>query len=92
MATIDDVALRDGKRAVEVAEQICRTQGRPTPDNLDTLAAAYAEAGRFDDAVEAATKAFELATTGKNDELAARIRLRLELYRQRMPFHESLGQ
>ena len=92
LATIDDDALRDGNRAVEVAEQVCRLQGRPTPGNLDTLAAAYAEAGQFDDAVEAAAKALKLATASKNDEFAARIRIRLKLYQQRTPFHESIDQ
>jgi hypothetical protein len=47
------------------------------------LAAGYAAAGRFDQAVAAAQKALDLASAGKNNNLADQIRKKLELYRQK---------
>jgi len=60
LATAVDLQLRDGDAAVDLAERACRETGHRTPDFLDTLAAAYAEAGRFDDAAQTATKAQQL--------------------------------
>jgi Flp pilus assembly protein TadD len=57
LATCEDVTLRDGAEAVRLAE-IAR---RPTiSSTLGTLAAAYAQAGRFDDAVRAIDEAIAL--------------------------------
>ena len=54
-----------------------------------TLAAAYAEAGRFPDAVKAAEKAISLATAAGQKDLADKNRQFLELYRAGRPFHEA---
>src|SRR5207249_4173925 len=61
LATSGDPKLRDGARAVELAEQACRLTGFKTTVMVGTLAAAYAESGRFSEAVAAAQKACELA-------------------------------
>jgi hypothetical protein len=53
---------------------------------LDTLAAAYAEAGRFDDAVKTAARAIGLASEGKDAELLPRIESRRKLYAQRQAY------
>ena len=55
---------------------------------LDTLAAAYAEAGRFEDAVDAATEALALLKTD-NKQMIADMRKRLDLYKKREPFREG---
>ena len=55
---------------------------------LDTLAAAYAEAGRFPEAVATAEKAEQLATTAGSKKLAGENRQRLELYRAGKPYHD----
>ena len=91
LATSDDDRLRDGQRAVQFAQQICSSEQRRTPGNLDTLAAAYAEAGQFEHAVRAANQAIELATQEGKQGLATRIRQRLALYKSGKPFRESLG-
>ena len=52
---------------------------------LDTLAAAYAESGRFDAAVRSAGKAVELAEGLGNRQLAAEIRQRLQSYQAGKP-------
>ncbi len=55
---------------------------------LDTLAAAYAEAGHFDEAVATARKAVELAAAAGQNTLAGQIEARLQLYRQQKPFRD----
>ncbi len=57
-----DASVRDGKRAVECAQRACQLTGGSNPLTLGTLAAAYAEAGRFQEAVDTAQRAFELAS------------------------------
>ena len=91
LATSDDDSLRDGPRALQFAQQICSSEQRRTPGNLDTLAAAHAEAGQFENAVRAASQAIELASQDGNEGLATRIRQRLALYKSGKPFRESLG-
>ena len=79
--------LRDGQRAVAVAEQVCRGQQPPTAGALDTLAAAYAEQSRFEEAIEAASNALERAS---GTDMAGEIQARLELYRKQQPYREAL--
>jgi tetratricopeptide (TPR) repeat protein len=61
LATSPDDALRDGEMAVELAQRaIANTDGEPTPNFLDTLAAAYAETGDFDAATRETQRAIEI--------------------------------
>jgi hypothetical protein len=62
--------------------------GGKSPEILDTLAAAYAEAGRFPEAVATAEKAEQLATTAGSKKPAGENRQRLELYRAGKPYHD----
>ena len=62
LATCSDDAVRDGKEAVRLAERACRLTGYKQAPMVGVLAAAYAEAGRFTDAVATAQKAIDLAT------------------------------
>jgi len=84
-ATSVDERLRDPAEAVRLAEQARDAAERPTAEILDTLAAAYAAAGRFEAAVQTARQALELADTPR----AGRIADRLRLYEQRQPYHEQ---
>ena len=59
------------------------------PGSSRTLAAAYAEAGRFPEAVTTAEKAEQLATTAGSETLGGKTRQMLELYRAGKPYHES---
>jgi protein O-mannosyl-transferase len=87
-ATSADASLRNGARAIELAERANRlAQGR-NPSVLATLAAAFAEAGRFDEAVTTARQALEMASSNPNSQLVARIQAQLESYSARKPFHE----
>jgi len=61
----------------------------PPPDFLDTLAAAYAEAGLFDKAIDTAQQARRLSADSQHESLAQQIQERLRLYEQRRPYHDS---
>jgi len=84
LATCPQSKFRDGAEAVKLMNAVCeRTQNREGM-YLDTLAAAYAEAGKFDDAVKAQEKALE------DKYYAIRYgeggRQRLQLYKDKKPF------
>ena len=81
-------ALRNGAEAVTLAERACQLTQFREPLLLGTLAAAYAEAGRFDDAVHTAEKASDLAAAVGEKKLADRNRQLIELYRSRQPYRE----
>jgi tetratricopeptide (TPR) repeat protein len=85
-ATAADAALRNGDEAVTLAERAAQATGRRDLATLDALAAAYAEVGRFDDAVAAAEDARRQATDAGRPEIAARFTERAALYRQRRPY------
>ena len=88
LAASPDDELRNGPEAVRLAERACELTHYGEPSFLDTLAAAYAEAGRFPEAVATAEKAEQLATTAGLAAVAERNRQRLELYRAGKPYHE----
>ena len=87
-ATHPDPTYRDGKAAVALAQRACQSTGHQEPLFLGTLAAAYAEAGQFADAVATAEKARSIAAANGQAALAARNQQLLDLYRQGKPFHE----
>jgi protein O-mannosyl-transferase len=86
LATSPKAELRDGAQAVRLAEEACKLSGGKEARCFGTLDAAYAEAGRFDDAVATATKARELALAAGQPELAQAAEARLVLYRARKPY------
>jgi tetratricopeptide (TPR) repeat protein len=89
LATCPDAGVRNGTNAVQLAEQACRLTGDKKAGMVGTLAAAYAEAGRFQEAVNTAAKAADLAAASGNEPFAARNRQLLELYRAGHPFHAT---
>jgi tetratricopeptide (TPR) repeat protein len=78
-------------RAVALAERACHLTDNQAAASLDTLAAAYAAAGRFAAAVATAQKAVELARTASQPVLAREIEARLELYRSGRAYSQSAG-
>ena len=87
LATCPQASLRNGIKAVELAERANQLSGGENPVVLCTLAAAYAEAGRFPEAVETAQRASHLAGAQSNTALAEALQSQLKLYQAGLPFH-----
>ena len=81
LATLASAKGGDPARAVALAQRACAQSGNRVPAHLDTLAAAYAAAGRFDEAIATAQKAIELARSAGQPQVVKEIETRLELYR-----------
>jgi Tfp pilus assembly protein PilF len=88
LATSPEDGVRNGPRAVEVAERAVSLTARQDTMSLDTLSAAYAEAGRFDDAVATAREAVALAERQGNRGAASELAGRLRLFQMRQKFRE----
>jgi Flp pilus assembly protein TadD len=91
LATCRDANIRNGGEAVQLGERLGQATGYQQAESLDILAAAYAEAGRFSDAIRSAEQALALANTARQTNLAPRIRERLDLYQAGHPYHEDSG-
>jgi len=89
LATCPEASLRNGTRAAELARQAEQLAGSDSPQLLDTLAAAYAEAGQFGNAVETAKRALNLPATQNNQSLAETIQNQLRCYETNSPYHEN---
>ncbi len=81
LAACPDPAVRDGARAVELALEVY--QKVPSAESIETLAMAYAEAGRFEEAVEWQEHLLTLAQDAGDSAAVARIGGNLERYRAR---------
>lgn len=91
LATAEDASIRNGKEAVQIAERAAALTNQQDPSILETLAAAYAEANRFKEAVAAAEKsAARWRTIGQPAE-AAVVDRRLGDYRAGRPTRESIN-
>ena len=86
-AAAPDDAVRNGARAVEIAEGLCNANRFRVPEELDLLGAAYAEAGRFDDAIKQTEDAAHRVTA----EVAAPMTARAALYHDKKPFRLTRG-
>ncbi|HUJ09105.1 MAG TPA: tetratricopeptide repeat protein [Verrucomicrobiae bacterium] len=89
LATLPQAEGGDAPRAIVLAQQACKLTDNQAAAPLDTLAVAYAAAGRFDDAVLTAQKAVQLARAASQPRLAREIEERLKLYRSGSAFHPS---
>jgi tetratricopeptide (TPR) repeat protein len=87
-ATHPDAKMRNGKEAVAFAEKAAKLRPEDA-QTLDTLAAAYAEAGRFKDAVETANEAKQAADKAKDKLLGGGIAARQKLYEAGKPFRDE---
>ncbi len=82
LATAKTPGFRNGRRAVELALKACELSDWRNAEYLDTLAAAYARVGDFDNAVKWQEKAWESSKLAGTSELQQR----LNLYRERKPW------
>lgn len=81
LATCPDKSCRDGITAIRYAQEACRLTGFKQAGMVNTLAAAYAQAGRFTDAITTAGMAISLATRAGDTNGAAAMRQLLAGYR-----------
>jgi tetratricopeptide (TPR) repeat protein len=91
LATSPEAELRDGKRAVELATKACEVTDYKAPHILSTLAAAFAESGNFDTAVEWSQKAVDLndpQADPENEDQEAQLAKELESYLKKEPWRE----
>jgi tetratricopeptide (TPR) repeat protein len=91
LATHPDSALRDGSRAVELASAAARSLGDRNALYLRTLAAAYAESGRYTEAAQTVEHALELPATDATSAIRDSLQGDLELYRSGYPLREKTG-
>lgn len=89
LATHPDPQFRNGVEAVLLAERACRLTDHRQALMVGTLAAAYAEAGRFPEAVAAAERAKALAEKANDQDAAATNARLLELYRSSQPYRDT---
>jgi tetratricopeptide (TPR) repeat protein len=85
-ATAADAALRNAEEAIALGERAVTLTARRDVASLDALAAAYAAAGRFDDAVATARAGVDVASAAGAPEVVARFRERLDLYSHGRPY------
>jgi protein O-mannosyl-transferase len=88
LATSPEASLRDGEKAVELAENALRLSGGNNPLVLRVLAAAYAETGRFRQAIETAQHGLELAKSQGKAGLAAELEQTIFLYQTDRPLRD----
>jgi Flp pilus assembly protein TadD len=88
LATSSDDTLRNGNAALPVAQHAVELTSAREPAILGTLAAAYAETGRFDKAIELEQQAVELAKQQGNSTLAQSLNERLALFQNKTPMRQ----
>jgi Flp pilus assembly protein TadD len=86
LATSADAKVRDAGEALRLAEHASRLTDYADANTLDSLSAAFAASGQFEQAVETATRAMKIATTQGNSRKAETLRRRIEFYRQGRPW------
>jgi tetratricopeptide (TPR) repeat protein len=89
LATYPANNVRNGKRAVELAEKAVALPGGETAIVSRTLAAAYAEVGDFSKAITTAQRAAERAAAAQNTSLVETLRHELSLYETGKPNRET---
>jgi tetratricopeptide (TPR) repeat protein len=89
LATCSNGSLRDGSKAVEVARQANQLSGGTNALVLHTLAAAYAEAGQFEKAIETALAAMQLSRLSGDRSLSSALEEQLRFYRLGIPYRDT---
>jgi tetratricopeptide (TPR) repeat protein/peroxiredoxin len=88
LATHRDDTLRDATEAIRIAERVCKRTSHRDVSSLDTLAASYAEAGRFADAVATIEQAISFCEAAADKALLDRLNKRLVSYQAKRPWRE----
>jgi Flp pilus assembly protein TadD len=88
LATSAQTSLRNGEQALQLARRANDATGRKNPVILGTLAAAFAEAGQFDEARSSAREAVALAQSAGRQDLVQRLNSQLQFYEARSAYHQ----
>lgn len=93
LCTSPDDKVRDGKRAIELAKKACELTEYKEAHILSTLAAAYAETGDFETAVDWSTKAVEASKVDEaaTGDIAEQLKKELQSYKDKKPWREKLS-
>jgi tetratricopeptide (TPR) repeat protein len=89
LATTEVTNISNSAEAVKFAQRACELTKYERAELLDTLAAAYAAAGNFNEAIKTAERAVKSAEAVGKKEMAENIQKRLELYKAGQPYHEK---
>jgi tetratricopeptide (TPR) repeat protein len=89
LAACPEASVRNGPEAVELAERAVKLSASSDPSLLDVLAAAYAEVGRFPEALQTAHRALYLATQQNARPLVQGLKTRIALYESNSPFRDT---
>src|SRR5438874_1706841 len=87
-ATSPDQSIRNGSKAVSLADQAVRISRGRIAILFRTLAAAYAENGQFSDAIQTAQRGIALANSQGNSGLASELQANVALYQERQPLRD----
>jgi tetratricopeptide (TPR) repeat protein len=88
LATCPDESIRDGDRAIQLAESAIEKRQPSNAFDLHILAAAFAEAHRYPEAVAAAEEALRKAKADRNSSLMEELELNLQNYRANLPLRD----
>ena len=88
LAVSDQAQIRDGAESTRLAEQACGLTHYQQPAYVMTLAAAYAEVGRFEDAMRVAEQARGLAQASGQADMVRRSEHLIEQFRSSRPYRE----
>lgn len=91
LATCPDKQVRDGNRAIGCAKRACELSEYKKTVCIGTLAAAYAEAGQFDDAITTVNKAITNARQDGERELEVKNSQLLKIFQEHKPYHETIS-
>jgi len=89
LATAPDPTLRNGAEALAISQRLSQTTETSNPTILRVLAAAYAEAGRFPEAIETTERGIALATSQYRSDLAALLQSDLKLLQSAQPLRDA---
>ena len=89
LATSPEASVRNGAKAVALVEQVEQFSKGRNPLVLETLATAYAETGRFPEAVATAERAQQLAVQQGNASLTDILGKQIKLYQAGTPFRDT---
>lgn len=88
LSTFPDSAIRDGARAIELTQRALRLSGGKNARIWRLAAAAYAEAGQFEEAIKAAQSGIEVAEGEGNATLVQTLQSNIRSFEQRSPLRD----